>query len=84
MLAAGAAGAPYVQYKREAFLRPDDTPVTFSLDLIAKDQRLINTLAESVGASMPQARAARELVAAAVAAGLGDRDMTVVAEYLRR
>ena len=36
VLAAGAVGAPYVQYKRDAFLRPDDTPVTFSLDLIAK------------------------------------------------
>ena len=84
VLAAGAVGAPYVQYKRDAFLRPDETPVTFSLDLIAKDQRLINALAESVGASMPQAQATRELVAAAVAAGLGDRDMTVVAEYLRR
>jgi 3-hydroxyisobutyrate dehydrogenase-like beta-hydroxyacid dehydrogenase len=84
VLAAGAVGAPYVHYKRDAFLRPDDTPVTFSLDLIAKDQRLIGALAESVGASMPQAQATRELVAAAVAAGLGPRDMSVVAEYLRR
>ena len=84
VLAASAVGAPYVQYKREAFLRPDDTPVTFSLELIAKDQRLINALAESVGAPMPQADATRDLVAAAVAAGLGDHDMTVVAEYLRR
>ncbi|HEY6687594.1 MAG TPA: NAD(P)-dependent oxidoreductase, partial [Propionibacteriaceae bacterium] len=41
---AGAAGAPYVKYKREAFLRPGEVPVAFSLDLVAKDQELIHDL----------------------------------------
>jgi 3-hydroxyisobutyrate dehydrogenase-like beta-hydroxyacid dehydrogenase len=83
VLQASAAGAPYVHYKRDAFLRPDDAPVAFSLDLVAKDQQLIAAFVESVGASLPQVDATRELVAAAVAAGLGPRDMSAVAEHLR-
>jgi 3-hydroxyisobutyrate dehydrogenase/2-hydroxy-3-oxopropionate reductase len=41
VLAASAVGAPYVGYKRAAFLEPDATPVAFALDLAAKDLRLI-------------------------------------------
>lgn len=84
VLASSAVAAPYVHYKSDAFLRPDDAPVAFSLDLVAKDQVLIGALAESVGASMPQAEATRDLVAAAVAAGFGDADMSAVAPFLRR
>ena len=49
VLAASAVGAPYVGYKRAAFLDPEATPVAFSLDLAAKDLRLIAELAASVG-----------------------------------
>jgi 3-hydroxyisobutyrate dehydrogenase/2-hydroxy-3-oxopropionate reductase len=51
---AGAIGAPFVHYKRDAFVEPGAHPVAFSLDLVAKDLRLILGLAEAVGASMPQ------------------------------
>jgi 3-hydroxyisobutyrate dehydrogenase-like beta-hydroxyacid dehydrogenase len=81
---AGAAGAPYVKYKREAFLRPGDGPVAFSLDLVAKDQELIHDLAAQVGASMDQGEASRKLVAEAVSAGMAERDISEVAEFLRR
>jgi 3-hydroxyisobutyrate dehydrogenase-like beta-hydroxyacid dehydrogenase len=80
---AGAAGAPYVKYKREAFLKPGEVPVAFSLDLVAKDLELIHDLALQVGARMEQADASRELVAEAVRAGLGERDISEVAEFLR-
>ena len=33
VFAASAIGAPYVGYKRAAFIDPDATPVAFSLDL---------------------------------------------------
>ena len=49
VIAASAVGAPYVGYKRAAFLEPDETPVAFALDLAAKDLRLIAQLADSVG-----------------------------------
>ena len=39
VIAASAVGAPYVGYKRAAFLDPAGTPVAFALDLAAKDLR---------------------------------------------
>jgi 3-hydroxyisobutyrate dehydrogenase-like beta-hydroxyacid dehydrogenase len=81
---AGAAGAPYVKYKREAFLRPGEVSVAFSLDLVAKDQELIHDLAQQTGTRMDQAEASRALVAEAVNAGMADRDISEVAEFLRK
>jgi 3-hydroxyisobutyrate dehydrogenase/2-hydroxy-3-oxopropionate reductase len=84
VFASGAAGAPFVQYKRAAYERPDETPVAFSLDLVAKDLDLILELADEVGAPMRQGAANREEVREAVAAGLGTRDLSAIAELLRR
>lgn len=84
VIAASVAGAPFVQYKRPAFEHPESTPVAFTLDLVAKDLALALALAERVGARLPQAAANSEAVAAALAAGLGDHDMSALAEALRR
>jgi 3-hydroxyisobutyrate dehydrogenase/2-hydroxy-3-oxopropionate reductase len=83
VLAAGAAGSPFVQYKRASFLDPEAAPVAFALDLVAKDLRLIRGLAARVGAPMPAAGVGADLVDRAIGSGLGDRDMSVLAEYLR-
>ena len=69
---AGAAGAPYVKYKRAAFLEPGEVPVAFSLALVAKDQELIRDLTQQVGARMDQAEASRQLVADALGAEMGE------------
>ena len=83
VLASGAAGAPYLGYKRDAFLDPDGTPVAFSLDLAAKDLRLIGELADRLGVPAAQATANDELVREA-ADGIGpDRDFSAVAVHLR-
>jgi 3-hydroxyisobutyrate dehydrogenase/2-hydroxy-3-oxopropionate reductase len=79
----GAAGAPYVKYKRAAFLQPGDAPVAFSLALVAKDQELIHDLAQQTGTRMDQAEASRQLVGEAVEAGLAERDISEVASFLR-
>jgi 3-hydroxyisobutyrate dehydrogenase/2-hydroxy-3-oxopropionate reductase len=84
VFASGAAGAPFVLYKRPAFERPEETPVAFSLDLVAKDLDLILALAQRVGAPMPQAASNREEIGAALAAGMTGNDMSALAEYLRR
>jgi 3-hydroxyisobutyrate dehydrogenase/2-hydroxy-3-oxopropionate reductase len=81
---AGAVGAPFVAYKRAAYLDPDATPVAFSLDLVGKDLDLILELAREVGAPMAQASTNRELVDDAVRAGLADRDLSAVAVFLRQ
>jgi len=83
VFASGAAAAPFVLYKRAAFERPDETPVAFTLDLVGKDLDLILELARAVGAPMPQAETNREQVRAALATGLGDRDISALADYLR-
>ena len=83
VLANSAIGSAFVSYKRAAFERPDEVPVAFSLDLVAKDLDLVRQLAERVGARMPQADTNLGVATAAVAAELGDRDMSAVAAYLR-
>lgn len=79
----GAGGAPFVQYKRAAYEHPDEVQVAFSLGLVAKDLELITGLGEKVGAPMAQARTGLDIVHRAMAAGLGERDMSAIAIYLR-
>ncbi len=83
VLAASAVGAPFVGYKRAAFLDPAGTPVAFALDLAAKDLRLIAALAAETGVPMPQAATNLEVVVAAAGARGGHRDFATVADHLR-
>jgi 3-hydroxyisobutyrate dehydrogenase-like beta-hydroxyacid dehydrogenase len=83
VLAASAVGAPYVGYKRAAFLDPAGTPVAFALDLAAKDLRLIADLAAEVAVPIPQAATNLEVVTAASRGGHGERDFSTVADHLR-
>jgi 3-hydroxyisobutyrate dehydrogenase-like beta-hydroxyacid dehydrogenase len=83
VFASGAAAAPFVLYKRQAFEHPDKTPPAFLLELMAKDLDLILDLAREVGARMDQAVQNRETVGRALAAGFQGRDLSAVAEYLR-
>jgi 3-hydroxyisobutyrate dehydrogenase/2-hydroxy-3-oxopropionate reductase len=83
VLATSAVGAPFVGYKRAAFVEPEATPVGFALDLAAKDLRLIGELAGSLGLDLPQASADLAVIEAATAAQGGDRDFASVAGYLR-
>ncbi|HEU4920085.1 MAG TPA: NAD(P)-dependent oxidoreductase [Candidatus Limnocylindrales bacterium] len=83
VIAESAVGAPYVGYKRAAFLEPDATPTAFALDLAEKDLRLIETLAASLGVPMPQARTNLEVVRAASDAFGGSVAFASVAGHLR-
>lgn len=84
VFASGAGGAPFVHYKRDAYEHPDDTPVAFSLDLVAKDLELITALGERVGAPMRQAATGLDIVRDAIAEGLGERDLSAIAVHLRK
>lgn len=83
VLVASAVGAPFVSYKRAAFLEPAGTPVAFALDLAAKDLRLIAEFAHEVGVPMPQAATNLGVIAAAATDGRGERDFSTVADHLR-
>jgi 3-hydroxyisobutyrate dehydrogenase/2-hydroxy-3-oxopropionate reductase len=83
VLASSAVAAPYVHYKREAFLHPESTPVAFALSLVAKDLALIDSLATSVGARMDQLAANRRIVLEALSYGYAERDLSALADLLR-
>jgi 3-hydroxyisobutyrate dehydrogenase-like beta-hydroxyacid dehydrogenase len=83
VLAASAAGAPMVGYKRAAFVDPDVTPVAFSLALADKDLRLIRQLADASGTAMPQAATNLETITAAERSQGADTDFSRVASHLR-
>jgi 3-hydroxyisobutyrate dehydrogenase-like beta-hydroxyacid dehydrogenase len=74
--------APYVAYKRAAFLDPH-APVAMSMDLALKDLRLIGSAAKSLSIDLLAAEAVRDEVAAACSAGFGNQDMSALARFLR-
>jgi 3-hydroxyisobutyrate dehydrogenase-like beta-hydroxyacid dehydrogenase len=75
-------GAPFVVYKRPAFLDPQ-TPVAMSLDLVLKDLTLIGSLADELAVPHPIAQASQAVVAAACRAGLGAADMASLSRFGR-
>jgi 3-hydroxyisobutyrate dehydrogenase/2-hydroxy-3-oxopropionate reductase len=83
VIAASAVGAPFVGYKRDAFVEPETTPVAFSLRLAEKDLRLIAGQAEATWLSLPQAAANLELIRAAERSVGADADFSMVASHLR-
>jgi 3-hydroxyisobutyrate dehydrogenase/2-hydroxy-3-oxopropionate reductase len=84
VFASGATAAPFVLYKRQAYEHPEDAAVAFALDLVAKDLDLAAAMASRVGAEVPQLSTNREIVQRALDAGLGQSDMSAVAEVIRR
>jgi 3-hydroxyisobutyrate dehydrogenase-like beta-hydroxyacid dehydrogenase len=79
----GAGGAPFVHYKRNAYENPETAPVDFDLEMVVKDLELITGLGRKVGAPMNQAETGLGIVRAAIAAGLGKKDLSAIAVYLR-
>jgi 3-hydroxyisobutyrate dehydrogenase-like beta-hydroxyacid dehydrogenase len=73
--------APFVHYKRRAFLDPE-APVAMSLELMAKDLRLITSFARAQAVDARVADAVRASVDAACAAGLQADDMAALYRYL--
>lgn len=83
VIASGAAGAPFLGYKRTAFLDPEGAPVSFALELAEKDLRLISQTAAALGQPLPQTAVNLDLVRAAAEGGRADRDFATVAVEVR-
>ena len=83
VFAGGALAAPYVLYKRDAFVRPEETPVAFTVSLMRKDLELALRLAEDVGVEMRATRAADEMLERACEVELEDADFASVAQVIR-
>ena len=84
VVARSAAGAPLISYRKPQYLDPEHAPVTFTLNLSAKDLHLALAAAAGAGVPMPQLERTMETVQALIAAGHGDRDMGFVVEAARR
>ena len=80
-LASSAVASPFLAYKREAFLSPGATPVSFTPALMSKDLLLAMDVAGA--AQLPVTAAARQFLDACAAQGLADDDFACVARVLR-
>jgi 3-hydroxyisobutyrate dehydrogenase/2-hydroxy-3-oxopropionate reductase len=83
VLANSAVTAPFVEYRRELFERPDDMPAQMYLELAKKDLDLIGDLGDTVGAYLPQRDINAAVLQAAIDEGMGLDDVTGVAQHLR-
>ena len=79
-----AANSPMLTYRRGVYEQPGSAPVTFTVDLAAKDLHLVLDLAAETDTPMPAAETNLRLMEATSDAGMGDDDMGMTAEYLRR
>lgn len=79
-----AAGAPMIGYRRAQYLEPDTSPITFTLDLAAKDIRLALEAAAVDGIRMYQLERTLETVEELIQKGLGDKDMGFVVQAARQ
>lgn len=83
VITASAVGAPFVGYKRAAFLEPEGTPTAFALALAEKDLGLITQLADQLGVPVEQAQTNLRIIRDAAAGGSPDDDFAAVAVHLR-
>ena len=73
--------APFVKYKRAAFLDPE-LPVAMRIDTVLKDLNLILGLGQSTGVQLTAAEGVAELFAQAQAAGYESQDMSALFRFI--
>ncbi|CAB4588347.1 MAG: NAD-binding protein [Actinobacteria bacterium] len=74
--------APFVKYKRAAFLEPE-APVAMRIDTVLKDLGLILDLGQASQTPLTAATGVRELYAHAASAGFDAADMAALFRYIR-
>ena len=75
--------APYVKYKRQAFIDPE-APVAMRIDTVLKDMNLIAALGDRLGLPLISTPAVQEAYAQAVAQGLSAKDMAKLLETFQK
>jgi len=73
--------APFVKYKRAAFLDPE-LPVAMRIDTVLKDLDLILSLGQSTGVPLMAAEGVADLFAQAQAAGYESKDMSALFRFI--
>lgn len=82
LLAGSAAGAPMLGYRRRQFLDAD-APLTFTLDLAAKDVGMLLDQAERTGVPVPQAQVVFASLRSAIDEGRGGEDVAAMVAWVR-
>jgi 3-hydroxyisobutyrate dehydrogenase-like beta-hydroxyacid dehydrogenase len=82
-IADSAVASPFVVYKRDAFLQPEQAPVAFTAQLMLKDVELALALARSHGLAPSLTSEARAALARVVDRDLGHLDIARVAASVR-
>ena len=83
VLEESVVAAPFVKYKRAAFLDPE-LPVAMRIDTVLKDMALILNLGSSLGVPLTAASGVNELFSAAQKAGFDARDMSALFGFIRK
>lgn len=83
VLEESVVAAPFVKYKRAAFLDPE-LPVAMRIDTVLKDMALILNLGSSLGVPLTAASGVNELFTAAQKAGFEARDMSALFGFIRQ
>lgn len=82
VLQESVVAAPYLMYKRSAFLNPDSA-VAMRIDTAAKDMDLVSNLAQSQALELALAQTVAEIYARATHKGYGDQDMAAITKSFR-
>lgn len=80
---ASAIGSPYVQYKTDALIAGDYSS-TFTASLLYKDLALALEAGHDASVPLALTAATQQLVEGCIAGGMGDLDLSVLVERLRR
>jgi 3-hydroxyisobutyrate dehydrogenase-like beta-hydroxyacid dehydrogenase len=83
VLADSAIASPYVHYKRDAYLTPDDADVFFTVRLLKKDLALAIELGRENDVPMLGAAVANESLTLAIGHGYGQEDVVRLADTFR-
>jgi 3-hydroxyisobutyrate dehydrogenase-like beta-hydroxyacid dehydrogenase len=80
----GPAAAPILAVKRERIEKDDYGAADFPLRWLQKDLHLASVSAYEAGVSMPVTNVAKEIYRLAIREGDGDKDFSVIYDYLAR
>jgi 3-hydroxyisobutyrate dehydrogenase-like beta-hydroxyacid dehydrogenase len=83
VIGVSAIAAPFVAYKRAAFLAEGDPPVAFAVDLVRKDLELFLDTVGDPELDAATVSTAHTIVDRAQRAGLGGQDMALISRLFR-
>jgi 3-hydroxyisobutyrate dehydrogenase-like beta-hydroxyacid dehydrogenase len=82
VIEASAAAAPMLSYRKPLYLHDGAGEVTFTVALARKDLAVTAAMAERLGVVLPQTAITLSQLEAAIAEGMGERDMAAMVPFM--